>query len=892
MPIAMRSSSLLERYTAALAMLSGLYLLNAYFHAVPAGRVEALSGGRLEAVAVGENFFTNAHLKPLLGGCADPVVMVYPRRHLAGAAHPDRLGEGGTLMMKVLGRALGTREGLARRIYFAFLLAAVIPTAIAGIIGVTLSLHTLREETLRNLQQEVTVRAQGVSLFFDQLGAELLYLAEAPALAELSAALREGDAGRIRMATAHLERGYTTLAAAYPHIYQIRFIGADGGELVRVDRVNDVATVVPVERLQNKADRYYFRETLLRPQGRIYLSPLDLNVEHGMVEQPERPVIRIATPVGDGTGAKDGVLIINLHADILLAQVEQMASARSGTAYLFDRAGHFLSRTAGERASLVMQPVATLTDWLGKNRLNILLDAAEGTLSAGGNILAHAAVEFGQAYARPEGARWVLAVGFPERALLLSVINLYVLYAVLAVALLATAFGGYALSRRLLGPIDALSRETEVIARGDFSHRVSIAGTDEIAQLGAKFNRMTDRLAELNREQEAHRGRLEEEVAARTRDLDRERASLATIIEQSGDGILVVDGEGLVTLANSAAASLLGAGQPELGEGLAQRWPEWPQIAAQVDAGGPLRRDMLLRGRVLALSVTRTEDLSNASCLRPCAWPCPALPVPPEAPAPVRAFVVVVRDVSDERRLADERRELDRQMFQMDKLATLGELAMGLAHEIGNPLAGMKAVAQALQYEEDLQPGVREALQRFEAETDRLSAFLKSFHGFAAPGILDLRPVRLAEALEDILFWTRKEARNQGVDIDTELAADLPPLQADLPQLKQVLLNLLVNAMRAMPEGGALAIAAAMEGGRMRIDIRDSGCGILPEVLPRIFEPFFTTRAEGSGLGLAIVAKIVREHGAEIRVASAPRLGTCFTLLWPIISEPSCPTAC
>ena len=790
-------------------------------------------------------------------------------------------------MLKVLDRALGARKGLARRIYLAFLLAAVIPTAIAGIIGVTLSLHTLREETLRNLRQEVTVRAQGISLFFDQLAAEVLYLADAPALAELCAARRDGDAARIGAATARLERDYATLAGAYPHIYQIRFIGADGRELVRVDRHREVATVMPAERLQDKSDRYYFSETMLRPQGNLYLSPLDLNVEHGMVELPERPVIRVATPIGDGTGVKDGVLIINLHADILLAQVEQMAKARSGTAYLFDRSGHFLSRTAGERASFAMQPVSLLADRLGQDGLGALLDAAEGTLAAGGTILAHAAVEFGQAYARPEGARWVLAVGFPERALLLSVVNLYVLYAVLAVALLVTAFGGYALSRRLLGPIDALSRETEIIARGDFSRRVSIAGADEIAQLGAKFNTMTDRLAELNRAQEAHRDRLEEEVAARTRDLDRERASLAAIIEQSGDGILVVDDEGIVTLANGAAASLLDEVEPVVRRRLAERWPEWPDIAAQVDAGGPLRRDMVLRGRVLALSVTRTEGLANASCLRPCAWPCPAMPVPPEMEPPARAFVVVVRDVSDERRLADERRELDRQLFQMDKMATMGELAMGLAHEIGNPLAGMKAVAQALQYEEDLPPGVREALRRFEAETDRLSAFLRTFHGFAAPGTLDLGPVRLDEALEDILFWTRKEARNQGVDIATCLAPDLPPLRADLAQLKQVLLNLVVNAMRAMPEGGALAIAAAMDGGRMRIDIRDSGCGIPPDVLPRVFEPFFTTRADGSGLGLAIVAKIVREHGAEIRVESVPGQGSCFILGWPIMNETS-----
>jgi len=758
------------------------------------------------------------------------------------------------------------RRGLARRIYFAFLVAAVVPTAIAGLIGVTLSLDQLRQETLRHLRQEVSVRANGISLFFDQLSAELRYLAEAPALTELRDAIRHTDSRRTTTAIRRLERDYSALASAYPHIYQIRFLSADGHERVRVDRRGEQIVVVPAEQLQDKTDRYYFQEAMRRRAGELYVSPLDLNVEFGRVEKPERPVVRVAIALGDGGRDNEGILVVNLNADILLAQIEQMAWARSGTAYLFDRSGHFLSRSAAAPSGFAMQAVDALEPLFGKERLATLLGARDGTWTAGGRIVAYAPVEFGRAYASPAGARWVIAVDVAQRTLFFSVFNLYVLYAVLTVALIVTAVGGYVLSRRLLGPVDVLARETEAIAGGDFSRRVNISGDDEIADLGAKFNVMTDRLDELYRKLAAHRDRLEDEVSARTRDLDRERAFLATIIQHTGDGILVVADSGDIALANEAARALLGTTGEPPGKPLAAYWPAWGEIAEATRGDAPLRREMRIDGRVLALSVAVTTDDDGGG----------------------RSLVVVARDVSEERRLQDERRELDRQMFQMDKMATMGELAMGLAHEIGNPLAGMKAVTQALQYEEDLPPGVFEALRRLEGETDRLSDFLRSFHGFAAPTVLDLRPTGLADALADILFWTRKEAANQKVTIRTEIPDGLPALHADPAQLKQVLLNLVVNALRAMPDGGTLDIAARPEGAYVNLALQDNGVGIPVALRNRIFEPFFTTRPGGSGLGLSIVHKIVREHHAEISVESVvgePGHGSCFNLRWPIYPE-------
>lgn len=253
--------------------------------------------------------------------------------------------------------------GLSRRIYAAFLLVAVIPTALAGVIGVYLSMQALKAETLRNLTQEVTVRSQGVGRFFDQLSSELLYLANARGLVDVLAARQARDAGLLQMATARLERDYAALASLYPHIYQIRLLTADGQEWVRVDRKPEGVHVVPRDALQSKGDRYYFTDAMAIEVGQIYVSALDLNIEQGRIEKPERPVIRVATPVAGPGGGKIGVLIINLHADILLEQIQQMANSRRGTAYLLDSQGHYASRSASsENGQFSLEPVEKLRE--------------------------------------------------------------------------------------------------------------------------------------------------------------------------------------------------------------------------------------------------------------------------------------------------------------------------------------------------------------------------------------------------------------------------------------------------------------------------------------------------------------------------------------------------
>lgn len=768
-------------------------------------------------------------------------------------------------------------KGLSWKIYIAFLLAAGGPVAVAGLVGIHYSLEALRNETLQHLDQEVSSRAARMAHFFDQLTSELLYIGTSSLLSDLANAMRQGSDAVATDTVQRLERDYAAFARAYPYIYQVRFLSAAGREIVRVDRRDGRLYTVPPPELQDKSDRYYLHDAMSLAAGQIYVSPLDLNIERGQIEIPEKPVIRFATPIVDRTGEKRGMLIINLHAAYVLEQIEQMAE-RGGVSYLFDRSGFYLSRTAehsGERPSVRMQSAEMLTTLMPRSILSRIMAGERGNVVLGDWIVAFSPIGPGAVLAdRGEHmAGWAIALAVPRKRLFEAVFNLYLLYGVLTLSLAVTAAAGFLLSRRLLEPLVLLAHETEEIAQGHFGRRVEIRGRDEIADLGSRFNAMAARLDETYRAIEEQKGRLEIEVRARTAELAREHDNLATIIESTADGIMSVGTDGVIELANTAAERQLGRGDGRLaGQRLSDLWPDFEGCTRSLTKGPHAvgRFELEHGGRTLSL---------NVAAVRPAGAP--------------EGFIVVVRDVSEERRLAEHKRELDRQMFQMEKMTTLGELAMGLAHEIGNPLAGMKSVVQMLIEEETTDASQTGLLKRIENEIDRLSGFLRTFHGYAAPQETNPTPVALEAALDDVLLWTRKEAQARGVTISYAPCCEaVPNLWADPNQLKQVLLNLVINAIQATPEGGRVEIGMCFGTAhsedlagpvpRMRFCIRDTGHGIAPEILPKVFDPFFTTRLKGSGLGLAVVKKIALQHGADILVDSKPGRGTSFELIWPV----------
>ncbi len=225
----------------------------------------------------------------------------------------------------------------------------------------------------------------------------------------------------------------------------------------------------------------------------------------------------------------------------------------------------------------------------------------------------------------------------------------------------------------------------------------------------------------------------------------------------------------------------------------------------------------------------------------------------------------------------EERHRLE--MARRERLAQLGEMGAMLAHEIRNPLAGIKGYAQVIgkKPEEPRNAGFAE---RIVAEVLRLENLVNELLAYAGSGSYPMAPVDLGEVVGYALFHVRHEAETQQVALERD-GVDEVAVSGNRDKLAQVFLNLAKNALHAMPDGGTLRIAAAAAGKVVRITVSDTGQGIPPEHMGRIFEPFFTTKARGTGLGLALCKKIVEEHGGSVEIESAVGRGTTVSVTLP-----------
>jgi signal transduction histidine kinase len=224
--------------------------------------------------------------------------------------------------------------------------------------------------------------------------------------------------------------------------------------------------------------------------------------------------------------------------------------------------------------------------------------------------------------------------------------------------------------------------------------------------------------------------------------------------------------------------------------------------------------------------------------------------------------------------------------------AELAELAGGFIHEIKNHLStlGLNLQLLAEDFEEPkTQPERRalERIQRLQGECQRLVDVSNDFLRFARVKDLNLEPANLAGVVEEMLDFFGPTARHGNIELKVFLPADLPPVRLDREMFKQALLNLLLNAEQAMPGGGELTVAAAVEPPCVCLSFIDTGKGMTPDVLDKVFQPFFSTRPGGTGLGLPTTRKIVEAHGGTIDVQSDVGHGTKFTIRLPPAAGPS-----
>lgn len=245
-----------------------------------------------------------------------------------------------------------------------------------------------------------------------------------------------------------------------------------------------------------------------------------------------------------------------------------------------------------------------------------------------------------------------------------------------------------------------------------------------------------------------------------------------------------------------------------------------------------------------------------------------------------------LRDVAELAAVALSNIQAFQKLEEAHRLAALGAMAAGLAHEIRNPLAGIKGAAQYLQAEK-LEADAQDMLDVVVHEVDRLNIVVSQFLEYARPFELDRSPDHINAIVTRVLQIVRAQGVPDGVSVVENLAGDIPTMSLDGPRLSQVLLNLCQNGLQAMPDGGTLTVATRRRVSRqgrefIEVGVRDTGAGIDSEALEKLFVPFFTTKEQGTGLGLPISQRIVQAHGGELEVSSRPGIGATFQVVLPV----------
>ena len=350
-----------------------------------------------------------------------------------------------------------------------------------------------------------------------------------------------------------------------------------------------------------------------------------------------------------------------------------------------------------------------------------------------------------------------------------------------------------------------------------------------------------------------------EELETKQADLKDLEAFTDLVFHSVGTGLIALDGEHRVTALNRAAERITG-------------------VSTQAAVGRPW--DVF--GSGLALSAVEPEI--DTPDTRP-AWRELILRKPGGADVPVRMTFSALR-AGDGRRIGliaacedlSAIRAMEARMRAADRLASLGRMAANIAHEIRNPLASLSGAVEVLAAGPPDE--TRERLgQIVLKETERLNVIIREFLEYARPAPLSRSEVNVAEILDEVLVLLEHRATPGTL----KMIREFPPTltwSVDRQQFRQVVWNLCLNALQAMPDGGELRVSAAA-GGRLVVRVADTGEGIPADDLGHIFEPFFSTKSDGTGLGLALVHRIVQDHGGDIDVQSRPGVGSAFTVSLP-----------
>ena len=747
-----------------------------------------------------------------------------------------------------------------------------------------------------------------------------------------------GSASRDPLGWQALTHYFLQFANHKPAYSQLRFIDAAGMERVRINNDDRIRAVAP-DGLQNKAARYYFQKAIGLHTGQVYISPFDLNVEQGQVEE-HNPTLRVAAAVYSA-GQALGIVVLNLDgADLFEAVWGNNAIATDAIA-LVSRSGFSLIRPQAERNRVTFSdhnPLAENAPVLWE-RIN---STPKGQIIHTNSFYSFTSLSMDNASGNYS---WKIFTILNEQALqqageefLLTNLPLYTLLGLMiaGVAIINSRHqlrhqyvlehNAYERSfRHLVEEIDlaaiSLSTEGRVLFCNDYFLDITGYSRDEVlgedwcsrfVATGQK-ERCKQNLERGFRDHQApapFQGRVitrkgtvitlswtctlqfnsdgqseqmalvGEDITARL-DAEKELRLLKQAVEQSANTVMITDTRGCITYVNPAFCLLSGYALDEvLGCN-----PRFLKSGYTTDEQYQNLWQTLKEGGIWQGEFHNRKKNGEIFCERAVISPVR------DKRGVTLAFIAVKQDITEEKRLQSELEKETAQRMRNEQLAAVGRMANMVAHDLRNPLSSIKVGLQMTSRKPDLDSDSQELCQISLDQIRHMEGILEDMMTYSRPDELRREWISVNQLLEQVVLAQLRLIQDRNVFLDQDFDAQLPTVYADPVKLRQAIQNLVINAIQAAEASDNQIARVALKtrlqftdhGHKLMVEIINNGCTIDPCLREKVFEPFFTTKAKGTGLGLAIVQRIIQQHYGDVLLEPVAGGGTRAQVTLPLL---------
>lgn len=783
---------------------------------------------------------------------------------------------------------------------------AITPLMFLGYYGSVLVTESLENNFLKQRKTFIISKAREIENYLNDIQNDVLYLSKSYGIQEFikNDKSNEKKYEKFRNILINDLLFFSQNKRAY---YQIRYIDNLGNELIRLNYNNENVYAVPKKELQNKIKRYYFKETIRLPRGEIYISPIDLNIEHGEIETPPKYVFRYATTVffeknfnslnykkpiknlRQSSEQPNGIIIININANDLLNLIKETLDKNE--TFLLDNSGKFLYHSFIEQNKLMVNFLETRDINLeySKDVVSKILTDSSGIVKNKDQIIAFSRIQLRLKnnkflYSKSKDF-WVLTMVVNKNSILASTKELDLIILLLtAILIIISTLIAVLSSRHITKPIIALTKGAEIISNGNFNHKIVVNTNDEIEDLAGKFNIMAKKIGESQNILEKWNKSLKVEVGLRTKELKEsqellqiENRKLDDIVSSIGAELCLIDKSYRIVWANkillkkrNGESNLIGKHCFEVQENLSGLCPNC--VCEKTFRTGKMNKEII--------SIKEEDGTSRY-------YQVVTTPVFDRF-GMILNILELKLDVTNS---VLQELDLEKEKAEKGKLESLIQLSSGVIHEVANPLAAMKTTLQ-MTIEDIKDENQKILLLGIENEIDLLNTFLKTFSLFARPKEIELQICNIRDIFKQVLILVKMDANKRGIEIYENYSKPMQNINVDFMQMQHAFLNLILNSFEVMPDGGKIYINVKfnkieneIEKKNICITISDTGTGIDKNKINKIFEPFFSTKQSGTGLGLAIVSQIIKSHRGKISVESPTKIfdaNTSFIINLPI----------